>query len=91
MRQKLAALVVSVFAVMALMAPALGNHNYQEHAPKEQPEVVEKAPEVPKVRDVAGEGEVLPLIGADLTLLVAAGALTVALGAAMVKRSRARA
>jgi hypothetical protein len=34
MKHKLAVLVVLVFAVMALMAPALANHNYQEHAPQ---------------------------------------------------------
>jgi LPXTG-motif cell wall-anchored protein len=95
MKPKLAVLAVLVFAVMALMAPALANHTYQEHPPK-QPEVVEKAPEAPKAPggpDVAGANgakEVLPVTGSDLTLFVAAGALIVGVGAAMVRRSRAR-
>jgi LPXTG-motif cell wall-anchored protein len=90
MKYKLAVTAVMVFAVMALMAPALANHSYQEHRPKEQPEVVQRAPEAPRAPGVGGAGEVLPVTGADLTLFAAAGALTVAVGAALVKRSRAR-
>ena len=89
MRLKLAVTSFLVFAVMALMAPALANHSYQEHPPRELPDVVERAPEAPKAPDVTGGGEMLPITGSDLTLFVAAGAFTVALGSAIVKRSRA--
>jgi LPXTG-motif cell wall-anchored protein len=90
MKHKLAVIAVLVFAVMALMVPALANHNYQEHLPKEGPYVTERAPKAPQAPNLGGEGEVLPLTGSDLTLFVGAGALAVGVGAALVKRSRVK-
>jgi hypothetical protein len=84
MRNKLAVIAVLVVAVMVLMAPALANSGYQERPPGQRPEVIHQ-PKVSTAPRVVGEGGALPFTGSDLALFVAAGALTVGLGAMAVR------
>jgi LPXTG-motif cell wall-anchored protein len=87
-RHRLALIVLLVVAVMALMAPALAGNGYQEPLPVDRPEVVDRTPRPPRPPEVDRAGEVLPITGSDLTLFLAAGALTAATGAALVRRAR---
>jgi LPXTG-motif cell wall-anchored protein len=89
MKHKLAVIAVLAVTVMALMAPALADRGYQERPPGERPEVNYK-PEVPGAPKLVAKGGVLPITGSDLTLFAGAGALAVGVGAAMVKRRRAK-
>jgi LPXTG-motif cell wall-anchored protein len=89
-KARLAVMALLVVALMALVGPALANGGYQERPPEEKPKVVLRTPPAPKLPTVGGEGEVLPITGSDLTLFVAAGALAVATGGALVRRARIR-
>jgi LPXTG-motif cell wall-anchored protein len=87
-KARFAVMALLVVALMALAGPALANGGYQERPPEEKPEVVQRTPQAPKVPTVGGGGEVLPVTGSDLTLFIAAGAVAVAAGAALVRRAR---
>jgi hypothetical protein len=92
-RNRLVVVVMLIVGVMALMAPALAENGYQEQPPTERPKVVYKPPrlpEAPRAAEVAGEGEVLPITGADLMPYMAGGVLAVAAGCALVRRARVR-
>jgi hypothetical protein len=89
-RHRLAVMVLLVVAAMALMAPAFASNGYQEPPPVDRPEVIDRTPPAPKPPEVGRAGEVLPITGSDLALFAAAGALTAATGAALVRRARVR-